>query len=406
MISLTLTNVKKFMSQLLMTETFDRFSFIEGEIVTFNTFKLDGYLQKDFFDAPDGYESESSPAPLEEYSRWEDVREFCFSLIKGKRTPLSFRLILSLSPDNIVRLMEQTVPEMSPEDVQGLYLNLKFDGMHLTCITGTSFRTFTMDKFLEHAWDEMVKKYFLKKENNFRLTEDFLNELSPETDIVFLCSPSNPAGQAIDRGLLLKIADRCEGHGIRLVVDECFIDFLAEPEDYTMEKMTEKYSCLFVVQAFTKIHAIPGLRLGYGITSDEALLERMQQVRQPWSVSIPAQEAGIAALGDGERVYAARELTGRERVRMEKKLSRWGIDVIPSQANFILMHSPYDLFRLLKDRGILIRDCSNYSGLGRGWYRTAVRRSEENDRLLEAVRQICQMEEHRKDKARQEEYSG
>ena len=56
------------MSQLLMTETFDRFSFIEGEIVTFNTFKLDGYLQKDFFDAPDGYESESSPTPLEEYS--------------------------------------------------------------------------------------------------------------------------------------------------------------------------------------------------------------------------------------------------------------------------------------------------------------------------------------------------
>ena len=113
MISLTLTNVKKFMSQLLMTETFDRFSFIEGEIVT-------------------------SPTPLEEYSRWGDIREFCFSLIKGKRTPLSFRLILSLSPDNIVRLMEQTVPEMSPEDVQGLYLNLKFDGMHLTCITGTS----------------------------------------------------------------------------------------------------------------------------------------------------------------------------------------------------------------------------------------------------------------------------
>ena len=254
--------------------------------------------------------------------------------------------------------------------------------------------------------DCKVREYFLKKENNFRLTEDFLNELSPETDIVFLCSPSNPAGQAIDRGLLLKIADRCEGYGIRLVVDECFIDFLAEPEDYTMEKMTEKYSCLFVVQAFTKIHAIPGLRLGYGITSDEALLERMQQVRQPWSVSIPAQEAGIAALGDGERVYAARELTGRERVRMEKKLSGWGVDVIPSQANFILMHSPYDLFCLLKDRGILIRDCSNYSGLGRGWYRTAVRRSEENDRLLEAVRQICQMEEHRKDKARQEEYSG
>ena len=271
-----------------------------------------------------------------------------------------------------------------------------------------------------------VREYFLKKENNFQLTEDFLNELPPETDIVFLCSPSNPAGQAIDRRLLLRIADRCEARGTRLVVDECFIDFLAEPEEYTMEKMTEKYPCLFVVQAFTKIHAVPGLRLGYGITSDMGLLERMQQVRQPWSVSIPAQEAGIAALCDEERVRAARELTCRERARMEKELRECGVEVIPSQANFILMHSPYDLFAHLKDRGILIRDCSNYSGLGKGWYRTAVRREEENDRLLEAVRQICQGsvrypakwqedayteaaeggEAKEKQEKRQEEYSG
>ena len=221
------------------------------------------------------------------------------------------------------------------------------------------------------------------------MTEDFLDELTPETDITFLCSPSNPAGQVIPGELLRKIADRCEACGIRLVVDECFIDFLTEPAEHTVERMTERYPCLFVVQAFTKIHAVPGLRLGYGITSDTELIERMQQVRQPWSVSIPAQEAGIAALGDEERVRAARELTYRERTRMEKGLRECGVEVVPSQANFILMHSPYDLFTHLKDRGILIRDCSNYSGLGKGWYRTAVRRKEENDCLLEAVRQIC-----------------
>ena len=237
--------------------------------------------------------------------------------------------------------------------------------------------------------DCSVREYFLKKENNFCMTEDFLNELTPETDITFLCSPSNPAGQVIPGELLRKIADRCEACGIRLVVDECFIDFLTEPAEHTVERMTERYPCLFVVQAFTKIHAVPGLRLGYGITSDTELIERMQQVRQPWSVSIPAQEAGIAALGDEERVRAAREVTCRERARMEKELRECGVEVVPSQANFILMHSPYDLFTHLKDRGILIRDCSNYSGLGKGWYRTAVRRKEENDCLLEAVRQIC-----------------
>jgi len=169
MISLTLTNVKKFMSQLLMTETFDRFSFIEGEIVTFNTFKLDGYLQKDFFDAPDGYESESSPAPLEEYSRWEDVREFCFSLIKGKRTPLAFQFVFSLAPKNIETLLLQNDLSVQADAVQGLYLNIRYNGETLTCITGTSFKTFTMDKTLEHAWDEMTENFFKKKGIDFEL---------------------------------------------------------------------------------------------------------------------------------------------------------------------------------------------------------------------------------------------
>ena len=92
---------------------------------------------------------------------------------------------------------------------------------------------------------------------------------------------------------------------------------------------------------------------------------------------------------DSDRVQEARELICRERSRMEEELRKAGVEVIPSKANFILMYSSYDLFSLLKDRGILIRDCSNYSGLRKGWYRTAVRRKEENDRLLEAIRQVC-----------------
>ena len=197
-----------------------------------------------------------------------------------------------------------------------------------------------------------IEEYVLRREEQFTLTEDFLECLTPETDIVFLCSPSNPAGQVIPRELLCRIADRCEAARIRLVVDECFIDFLPEPSEFTMERMSDQYSCLFVVQAFTKIHAIPGLRLGYGITSDLELLERIQQVRQPWSVSTPAQAAGLAALQDSDRVQAARELVCSERRRMEKELREAGVEVIPSKANFILIYSQYDLFSLLKDRGI------------------------------------------------------
>ena len=98
MISLTLTNVKNFMSHLLLKETFDNFSFIEGEIITFNTFRIDGYMQKDFFD---------SEEEIPEYSLWKNLREFCFSLIKGKKTPLGFHFVFSLNSKNISRLIEQ-----------------------------------------------------------------------------------------------------------------------------------------------------------------------------------------------------------------------------------------------------------------------------------------------------------
>lgn len=160
MISLNLTNVKGFMSHLLLKETFDNFSFIEGEIITFNTFHIDGYLQKDFFDPEEG---------LPEYSLWKNVREFCFSLIKGKKTPLGFHFVFSLAPKNIARLIEQKDLGLNPSDVQGLYLNLRYDGINLSCVTGTSFKSFTMDKTLEREWDEMVKRFFLKKEIDFEL---------------------------------------------------------------------------------------------------------------------------------------------------------------------------------------------------------------------------------------------
>lgn len=154
MIAFSLTNIKEFMSQLLLSETFDSFAFIEGEIVTFNTFRIDGFLQKEFFDAEE---------PLPEYSLWKNVRDYCFSLIRGKRTPLSFRFVFSLSRKNIEKLTAQNVPSLDPDAVQGLYLNIHYDGARLTCVTGTSFKTFTMDKSLERTWDEMAEKFFRQK---------------------------------------------------------------------------------------------------------------------------------------------------------------------------------------------------------------------------------------------------
>ena len=161
MIALALTDVKECMGKLLLSETFDPFYFIEGEIVTFSTFTMDGYLKKDFFDAEN--------APEREYALWKDVREFCFSIIKGKRTPLNFKFVLGLSDSNIEKLLLQQELDFKPQDVRGLYINLKYDGQNLQCVTGTAMNLFSMDKSLEQAWDKMVQKFFAQKEIKYEV---------------------------------------------------------------------------------------------------------------------------------------------------------------------------------------------------------------------------------------------
>lgn len=158
MTSLTLTNVKDFMSHLLLNTTFDHFIFVEGEITTFCTFRLDGFIQKDFFD---------TGAELPEYSSWKYLKDYCYSIIRGKRTPLGFRFVFGLSDGNIRRTIEQNSLNLRPEEVRGLYLNIRYDGKNLVCVTGTSFQTFNMDKTLEHVWDDMVKNFFRQKQIEF-----------------------------------------------------------------------------------------------------------------------------------------------------------------------------------------------------------------------------------------------
>lgn len=161
MILLSIPEVKEFMSKLLLSETFDTFLFVEGEIVTFNTFTMNGRLQKDFFD--------KDMVPERTYSLWKDLREYCFSLIRGKRTPLRFKFVFGLSEPNIEKLLKQQDLSFTPQDVQGLYLNISYDGTSLKCVTGTSMNLFTMDKSLEEAWDKMVQKFFTQKEIEFEV---------------------------------------------------------------------------------------------------------------------------------------------------------------------------------------------------------------------------------------------
>ena len=242
---------------------------------------------------------------------------------------------------------------------------------------------------LEAAGCEL-KEYVLTEETQFTLGEDYLDALTEEVDMAFLCSPDNPTGRIISRPLLKKILQVCGRRDIRLVLDECFYQFVREEAQSGAERLVERNPQLFVLRAFTKMYGMPGLRLGYGICSDRAYMERISRIRQPWSVSTPAMEAGLAALSENEasRAERVRDYLILARREMERQLDALGICYIPSEANYILFRSSYDLFERLLEYRILIRDCKNYRGLGKGYYRTAVRTREENARLIAALREI------------------
>ncbi|MGN0363003.1 MAG: pyridoxal phosphate-dependent aminotransferase [Bilifractor sp.] len=235
-----------------------------------------------------------------------------------------------------------------------------------------------------------VMQYPIRESDGFCLTDDFIGAITDDLDVVFLCNPNNPTGLLVDPSLMQKIMTACRMHDVRLFVDECFQDFINDPEVHTLKGYLHDNPDIFILKAFTKRYAMAGLRLGYGMTSDAALLDRMHASVQPWNVSIPAQKAGVAALQEEDYVSRARKIIQTERAWMKKSLQALGLQVFDSKANYIFFKGPQNLPEKVLPFGVMIRDCSNYYGLGNGYYRTAVRLHTENEKLIEALQRAMQ----------------
>lgn len=238
-----------------------------------------------------------------------------------------------------------------------------------------------------------IEYYYLMEENAWRLRDDYLAALDgcpdncPDNcpDVVFICNPNNPTGLTVEPALLDEILAKCAAKNIRVVLDECFNDFLSDGEKHTKKAELARYRNLFILKAFTKTYAMAGLRLGYGLSADGELLAAMAEIAQPWSVSTPAQMAGVAALAESEYVARARKLVAAERERLLAELNRLGCVTCQSEANYIFFKAAVGLVEEMRREQVLIRDCSNYVGLGGGYYRVAVKLPAENDRLLAAL---------------------
>ena len=150
----------------------------------------------------------------------------------------------------------------------------------------------------------------------------------------------------------------------------------------------KQYENLMIVRAFTKIFAIPGVRLGYLISSNEELLQKTKLHLPEWNISTFAEAAGTACAEEQEFIERTRIFVAAEREFLINGLSEMGLTVYPGSANFLMLKTELPLYEELLKQKILIRDCSNYKGLTNGFYRIAVKKREENEKLLEKIGEI------------------
>ena len=155
MIALKISNIKIFMEKLLTSEVFDHFQVEEVTIETFNTFSIDGHINKDFFA---GSEDETSNNNNRSFSLWSELRPICLSLIKGKRTPISFKFILHADDATKETVISKSESDLAPFSLT-LGVNIKFTNNELILTTGTAYNVFTLDKSAEKAWDNYFPSF-------------------------------------------------------------------------------------------------------------------------------------------------------------------------------------------------------------------------------------------------------
>jgi len=231
--------------------------------------------------------------------------------------------------------------------------------------------------------------YICKKENGFLPDGglfDFLENERPGA--VFICNPNNPTGRTVSRHFLEQLLEMTSKMNTHLFVDECFYEL--SDSRVTVKGQLSTHDNLFILRAFTKSFALASLRLGYCMCGNAETLRKMSSVTPPWSVSGPAQAAGLVALEEDRFVEDSVKKLHRERKYLAAGLKEAGIKVYPSEVNYIFIEARKDLRERLREQGIEIRSCANYDGLQPGYFRIAVRLRRDNEKLIRAVNALRQ----------------
>ncbi|NQS89131.1 aminotransferase class I/II-fold pyridoxal phosphate-dependent enzyme, partial [Patescibacteria group bacterium] len=250
--------------------------------------------------------------------------------------------------------------------------------------------TFTEYERALRLANSRIKFLFLKEEQNFALNPDELIKMAKNVQMIILCNPNNPTGKLLLRNEMQRIVDEAKKMGKFVLIDESFIDFQLQHSLIDRIKTNQN---IFILRSFTKFFSIAGLRLGYGV-ANKKLIAKIKSIKQPWTVNSLAEVAGIQILENIEKAEKLKVRIENERDFLYKNLFKIDeIEPYPSATNFILIKiksffSSSWLSSELAKRGILIRDCSNFPGLSDKFIRVAVRKREENKKLIYNLEQI------------------
>ncbi|MCR5415586.1 MAG: aminotransferase class I/II-fold pyridoxal phosphate-dependent enzyme [Pseudobutyrivibrio sp.] len=235
-----------------------------------------------------------------------------------------------------------------------------------------------------------IAYHYLKEENDFDYDETLIAAITnEEPDIVFITSPNNPNGKIIPKDLLNAAIIQCENIGAIIVVDECFLALTGYDRTDSLCYSIRNSRSLIVLRAMTKTYAIPGVRVGYAVCGKPSLAAALEAHLPEWNLSIFGQMAAVECLKHTDYVLDSIELIDKERDFLSDGLKKLGLKCYTTNANFILFkYDGDDLIQPLLEYGILIRDCSDYVGLDKGFYRLAIKQRNENEGLLSALEDI------------------
>ncbi len=238
-----------------------------------------------------------------------------------------------------------------------------------------------------------IHRIFLDVNKDFIPGDDITDKIPKDTEVMFLCDPWNPLGYNINEDIKRKILDFTDRRGISLILDESFLPLSEKMRSFDRDEiteLTERYPGLYIIRSYTKLFSMPGLRMGYLISSPSNIIRIMKQLPE-WNLSVIAEQvmkAGADCVRRSDFIRASLDRIAGERDHITRKLREYGCYVYKSDTVFITFKSNPSLYHRLLEERLMIRDLSGIPGLYEGFYRIGIRSKEENRRLLEQIKVI------------------